>query len=122
MFCLHCGVALSGASSSCERCGTPRARVAGVGRPGGDADGPVLSRANLLRMRGQWAEAAEQCVDVLRRDPGSPAAHSLLGDIYQDQGRPEEARHWYQLALVLNPGSVADRAKLARAEETLDAR
>jgi tetratricopeptide (TPR) repeat protein len=73
-------------------------------------------------MRGQWAAAADQCAEVLRRDPANPTAHSLLGDIYQDQGRPEEARHWYQIALELNPGSEADRAKLSRAEEMLEAR
>jgi hypothetical protein len=73
-------------------------------------------------MRGRWTEAVEQCVEVLRRDPTNPTAHSLLGDIYQDQGRMDEARHWYQLALELNPASEGDRARLARAEETMEAR
>jgi tetratricopeptide repeat protein len=82
----------------------------------------MLARANLLRMRGRWAEAADLCVDVLRLNPNNPTAHSLLGDIYQDQGRPDEAAHWYQLALELNPGSEADRAKLARTDEMLEAR
>jgi hypothetical protein len=82
----------------------------------------ALSRANLLRMRGLWTEAAEQCAEVLRLDPRNPTAHSLLGDIYQNQGRMEDARHWYQLALEVNPASRADRAKLDRVEETLAAR
>lgn len=84
--------------------------------------GPLLARANLLRIRGQWVDAAEACAEVLRLSPHNPTAHSLLGDIYQDQGRPEEARHWYHLALEVNPGSEADRAKLARTEEMLEAR
>jgi tetratricopeptide (TPR) repeat protein len=84
--------------------------------------GPRLARANLLRMRGRWAEAADECVAALRQAPDHPTAHSLLGDIYQDQGRPDEARHWYHLALELNPASEADRAKLQRAEEALEAR
>jgi len=84
--------------------------------------GPLLARANLLRMRGRWAEAAEECAAALRQDPANGTACSLLGDIHQDQGRAEEARHWYHLALELNPGSEADRAKLSRAEEALEAR
>lgn len=84
--------------------------------------GPLLTRANLLRMRGYWEDAADQCIEVLRLSPGNPTAHSLLGDIYQDQGKPEEARHWYHLALELNPHSTGDRAKLARSEEAIEAR
>ena len=84
--------------------------------------GPLLARANLLRMRGQWSDAADVCAEVLRLAPQNANAHSLLGDIYQDQGRPEEARQWYHLALELHPGSEADRAKLARTEEMLEAR
>jgi hypothetical protein len=77
----------------------------------------LLARANLLRMRGQWADAVELCTQALRADPHSAAAHSLLGDIYENQGRLDKAIHWYQLALDLDPESVADRAKLARARE-----
>lgn len=87
-----------------------------------DNIGPLLARANLFRMRGQWSDAAEVCAEVLRLSPQNANAHSLLGDIYQDQGRPEEARNWYHLALELHPGSEADRSKLARVEEMLEAR
>jgi hypothetical protein len=73
-------------------------------------------------MRGRWEEAASQCAEVLRRHPASASAHSLLGDIYENQGRLEDAIHWYQLALELCPGSVADRAKLSRALELQRAR
>jgi len=82
----------------------------------------MLIRANLLRMRGKWDQAAEHCAEVLRLEPSNATAHSLLGDIYQDQGRPDQARHWYQLALELNPASEGDRAKVMRTEETLEAR
>src|SRR5205823_10007351 len=66
----------------------------------------LLARANLLRMRGQWADAVERCTEALRADPHNPAAHSLLGDIYENQGRVDKAIHWYQLALEQNPESV----------------
>ncbi|MFN3649602.1 MAG: tetratricopeptide repeat protein [Armatimonadota bacterium] len=88
----------------------------------GAETGPLLTRANLLRMRGRWDEAAEVCTQVLRTEPRNATAHSLLGDIYLDQGRPDDARAWYQLALELNPASEADRAKLTRADEMLEAR
>jgi tetratricopeptide (TPR) repeat protein len=112
---------MSGPGYTCERC-SARGVPGELERHFPEGAGPALARANLLRMRGKWAEAAEQCVDVLRRDPTNPTAHSLLGDIYQDQGRMEEARHWYHLSLELNPTSDADRGKLARAEEMLEAR
>jgi hypothetical protein len=68
-------------------------------------------------MRGQWADAVEMCTEALRGDAHSPAAHSLLGDIYENQGRLDKAIHWYQLALELDPESIADKAKLTRARE-----
>lgn len=113
MRCPQCGNVITHPGGCCPTCPP--------GTPAIDA-GPLLARANLLRMRGQWEEAANHCIEVLRLEPGNPTAHSLLGDIYQDQGQPEEARHWYHLALELNPHSTADRAKLARSEEALEAR
>ncbi|MBI3911723.1 MAG: tetratricopeptide repeat protein [Armatimonadetes bacterium] len=83
---------------------------------------PLLARANLLRMRGRWSEAADLCAEVIRLDAGNASAHSLLGDIYENQGRLEDAIHWYRLALDLIPTSEADAAKLARAQELLEAR
>lgn len=113
----------------CAKCGRAHFRDAPCGETPGSGPAisapdpaPILARANLLRMRARWAEAGDLCVEVLRLDPTNATAHSLLGDIYQDQGRAEEARHWYQLALEINPTSEADRAKLARAEEALEAR
>jgi tetratricopeptide (TPR) repeat protein len=82
----------------------------------------ILAQANLLRMRGRWDEAAEVCAEALRRQPRNAAAHSLLGDIYENRGRLDDAIHWYSLALDLNPGSVADQSKLARARELQTAR
>jgi hypothetical protein len=77
----------------------------------------LLAVANLLRMRGQWVEAIERCTEALRLCPESAAAHSLIADIYENQGRLDKAIHWYQLALELAPESLADKAKLARARE-----
>ena len=78
------------------------------------AVGPLLARANLLRMRGQWDEAVAACTEALRKAPESPTAHALLGDIYEAQGKLDDALQWYGMAVDLNPDSKVDRAKLDR--------
>lgn len=76
--------------------------------------GPLLARANLLRMRGQWDEAVTVCTEALRQSPHSATAHALMGDIYDAQNRPEDAVTWYTMAVELNPNGAVDRAKLER--------
>ena len=88
--------------------------------PGRDSSGlsrevySLLAQANLLRMRGCWEEAVESCMAALRLTPDSHSAQSLLGDIYENQGRLDDAIQWYRMALDLNPTSTADRMKLER--------
>lgn len=72
----------------------------------------LLASANLLKLRGDWQAAVQKCMRALAIDPNSAAAHSLLGDIYCDQGKVGEATHWYKLALDLRPDSAAVRTKL----------
>jgi len=74
----------------------------------------LLAQANLLRMRGCWGEAIENCMAALRLTPDSHSAQSLLGDIYENQERYDDAIQWYRMALDLNPQSPADRSKLER--------
>jgi len=78
------------------------------------AVGPLLARANLLRLRGQWDEAAVACTEALRLVPNSPSACSLLGDIYEAQRRLDEALQWYGMAVEFDPTNAVDRAKLER--------
>src|SRR5579872_6736771 len=75
-----------------------------------DAD---LARANLLRMRADYKRAEDLCLTILKSNPKSAATHSLLGDIYSDQGQLEQAAQWYGLSLDLDPSSMADKQKLA---------
>ncbi len=74
----------------------------------------LLAQANLLRVRGHWAEAVDACRAALRLAPDSGAAQSLLGDIYENQGALDEAAQWYRMALDSTPDSAADRMKLDR--------
>ena len=146
MTCRACGNLLPEESAFCPECGVKRGAGRVPGEAGWAARLPVrrvdessgvskdasppalrlaprasidalLARANLLRMRGQWTDAVELCTEALRVDAQSGAAHSLLGDIYENQGRLDKAIRWYQLALDLDPESVADKAKLTRARE-----
>jgi len=114
MFCGHCGAEVAEEAPYCRACGAPKA---GQARASGsvtlDADVyPILAAANLARVRRQFAEAAATCLEVLRHQPRNPTAHSLLGDIYRDQGKPRDAIEWYKQALELDPQSSSDRKKL----------
>ncbi|MBC8143145.1 MAG: tetratricopeptide repeat protein [Armatimonadetes bacterium] len=64
---------------------------------------PLLSRAQLLKTRGQWEEAVAVCTDAVRRSPASPSPYALLGDIYHAQDKTDDALHWYHMALERNP-------------------
>lgn len=82
-----------------------------------DETNRILAQANLHRMRGEWEEAAAVCMEAMRLSPNDATAHSLLGDIYSDQGRLDEAIRWYCMALDIQPTSRTDRAKLTRLVE-----
>lgn len=88
-----------------------------MAQPTFDDTSRMLAQANLHRMRGQWDEAIAVCMDAMRIAPNNPTAHSLLGDIYSDQGNLDEAIRWYCMALDLRPGSLSDRAKLSQLVE-----
>jgi len=81
--------------------------------------GPLLAQANLARIRSHWNEAVEICVRVLRSQPGNADAHSLLGDIYRDQGLVDDAIQWYRMASDLRP-TGPDVEKLRKLEVERD--
>jgi hypothetical protein len=76
----------------------------------------LLAEANLYRIRRQYTQAIDNCVAVLRAQPGDRTAHSLLGDIYRDQGKTDDAIQWYRMALDLGP-NASDEAKLKQQEQ-----
>lgn len=78
-----------------------------------------LARANLLRMRGDYKGAVDQCLSILKRAPEDGDAHTLVGDIYAEQGDLEQAAQWYELALDLNPKSSGDRTKLEQVRQRM---
>jgi hypothetical protein len=118
MVCTSCQTVLPKESHFCSKCGA--SLLDGAAGTAGDQDrriAAILAEANLLRMRAQWHDAESRCIDVMRVNPNDVHAHSLLGDIFRDQGRYDEASQWYQMALDLNPNSAADRGKLIHVEQ-----
>ncbi len=111
MKCHACAAELPDDAMFCSSCGTDMSTQSG-GLTGPSEHEAALAAANLLRLRRRFPEAEARCIEVLRADPNNVHAHSMLGDVYRDQGRLEDARQWYQLALDLEPTSRADRRKL----------
>ncbi|MER3413671.1 MAG: hypothetical protein C4340_02545 [Armatimonadota bacterium] len=80
---------------------------------------PDIARANLARMRGDEADAERICLTILKKYPNNVSAHILLGDIYWDSARLEEAMQWYDLAIALAPENTVLKRKLERTREAL---
>jgi len=87
-----------------------------------EQNGADLARANLLRMRSDYRAAIDQCLSLLKRSPDDPDAHTLIGDIYAEQGDLGQAAQWYELALDLNPGSTQDQQKLTYVQQRIKER
>jgi|GEM_PF-3475230 len=80
---------------------------------------PDIARANLARMRGNEPEAERICLAILKRYPNNVSAHILLGDIYWDSGRLDEAMQWYDLATSLAPENAILKLKLERTRDAM---
>jgi predicted Zn-dependent protease len=69
--------------------------------------------AQWLKSTGRLVEAEQECRRCLERQPKDPALLYLLAEIYQGQGRPEEAAAILDPLMRNHPGHTA--ARLARA-------
>ncbi len=85
----------------CPDCGAPLPHDDAPSEGSDAAIYPELARANLLRMRGEYKQAEDICLSILRRYPNNATANSLLGDMKAEQGDLEQAAEWYELALDL---------------------
>jgi ribosomal protein S27AE len=123
MRCPQCGSGLPQGVTLCPECGA-RVMQEHTNRIPEPVEGEIrtiLAEANLLRLRRQYDLATAKCVEVLRRYPNNPAAHSLLGDIYRDQSAYADALEWYRLAAQLDPSSALDAEKIQEIEARLQA-
>jgi len=117
--CPKCKTSIGDDVAFCSECG------ALVAEPPQDEPGnlhdieSLLAAANLHRMRGEWDEAIDVCMTILRREPDDPSAHSLLGDVYAAQGRLEEAVRWYEMTLDADPENQLYVGKLEKLRRDL---
>lgn len=76
----------------------------------------LIKRAGLALMSGDRITSHKLCIEVTRADPSNVQAHVLLGDIYAEQGRRQEALHEYAIALDLAPELRLLQEKIKRLE------
>ncbi|MFN3691019.1 MAG: tetratricopeptide repeat protein, partial [Fimbriimonadales bacterium] len=115
MVCPKCFAEIPDVSAFCMECGSriKEDTTDPLYAEGSDREiYPDLARANLLRMQGKYEEAIDVCRRILGRFPSNETVHALLGDIYADQGKLEDAIQWYELLVELAPTNVHYNAKL----------
>ena len=111
-----------GHTGPCPRCGHQMDKSAPGTPDTAEVDHKLvtqsLTNANLCRIRGQYSDAVENCVAALKLDAQNHTAHSLLGDIYRDQGRLEDSAQWYRMAIDIRSNPV-DQSRLAAVEKEI---
>ena len=85
------------------------------GGPAGERVEPLLVDANRLRARGELEAAEKRCRQALTVEPGSWEAHELLGDIFYQQRRGDDAMEHYRVAHAANPERPVLEEKVGRA-------
>ncbi|MBX3120060.1 MAG: tetratricopeptide repeat protein [Fimbriimonadaceae bacterium] len=101
ILCDRCFAMVKAEAEFCPDCGAPIAHDDAPSEGSDAAIYPELARANLLRMRGEYKQAEDICLSILRRFPNNATANGLLGDMKAEQGDLEQAAEWYELALDL---------------------
>jgi tetratricopeptide (TPR) repeat protein len=129
MECSNCNTLNFRDHKYCRECGRPLPRTTAqpweqtrmdgyMAVDGGQAQDvqvqKLLEQAFASFELGQVADARLACQSALALRGESSAAHSLLGLIYEKEGRKADAIREFQIVLQLNPDSAADRAHLDR--------
>ena len=112
--CPECGERLPAPGGDCPWCGLHSALDAEIRN--------LVSRANLLRVRGEYASAHKLCERALELSPRSDTVLELMADIHRDQGRLEEALAGYSRAIEISPGNPALKARHDEVERQLQLR
>ena len=121
MFCTSCGIRNAADSNFCKQCGTRLEKPTATkihpedfdrALPDEEQVSALIERAYLRRKEGDLDGAIALCIEALHLPTESTSAHSLLGQLYEENGDHEAAIREYERVLALNPGSIADRVKL----------
>jgi hypothetical protein len=116
--CEKCFATVDANAPYCPECGAPMGGAAG-GESSDSTIYPLLAQSNLLRMRGEYKQAEDVCLRILKQLPNNASAHTLLGDICAERGDLEQAVQWYELSLDITPDSKAERTKLAAVKQRI---
>lgn len=117
--CPQCFEINSESSTFCQLCGASLGDAKEVSE-GSDVEVyKELAHTNLLRMRGQYKDAIQVCLGILKKYPNNATAHTLLGDVHAEMNELSQAAEWYEMALDLNPKSEADKQKLASVKKRI---
>jgi tetratricopeptide repeat protein/zinc ribbon protein len=127
MICTYCHTPNSQEDRFCRECGSRLEAQAeatvlpvwavdyGAGGAGDEEQiDRLVGRALSLLDGGNAEEALATAHAALALAPESAAAHSVLGLIYEGQGRTEQAIRQFERALQIDPGRTADRGRLVR--------
>lgn len=82
----------------------------------------VFEAAELYFFQGRAAEAIEVCRRVMKYDANNAEAPALLGDIYSEQGKKDDAIAMYELAVRNQPSNMLYQQKLAALQGTVSPR
>ncbi|HVT12076.1 MAG TPA: tetratricopeptide repeat protein [Fimbriimonadaceae bacterium] len=116
--CEKCFTSLPPGAATCPECGAP---VGNVSPAEAEADVyPELAKANLARMRGDYKQAEDQLLSVLKRYPNNPSANEMLGDLAAEREDYPHAVEWYEMALEIVPTSASIGRKLRDARSKVE--
>lgn len=87
ILCPRCGNKLVDGASPCRRSHVTSPAIRAL-----------LIEAQRFKSKCAWNEAVEKCMDALKKDPENPDIYAVLGEIYEAQGRIDQAVQWYQMA------------------------
>lgn len=92
-------------------------RITAVGEQESRVDDGTLAKAHLLLSRGEQALAVDAYRKAIRQDPGNAAAYNGLAIAYDQLGRNDLSRRYYEQALAYAPREGKYYRNLARSLE-----
>ena len=116
MTCGYCGAVVPEGKAYCPVCGAKVNRGLPSEDALADADQevrPILAEAYLALRRRDFRRAEEKCIEALRHFPNNASAHAMLAEVYEAQGRLDDAIEWLRMALDLDPDNERMKRRLA---------
>lgn len=117
IICGYCGAVVSEGAVYCPVCGGKVDLGPLLNDALADADRevrPVLAEAYLALRRRNFQQAEAKCIEALRRFPNNASAHAMLAEVYEAEGRLDDAIEWLRMALDLDPDSQRLKRRLAK--------